>query len=193
MKTSLLIASAFVLFFSACQNSTIQKNVQLDQLQTQKQEIDKQISDKSLLVYAKVKGKDALVQVENKRYPADIETTYNILKNSNGKVVYLAELPYGKTTDWFIAYKNYFDANGNLFVFQRINNFMNSKCTRGAALENLTRYYNRKFTVIDSAYSLTDSNQKPLDEEACDFPYNFDYQIYKNLEEYRKAKGITVF
>ena len=193
MKTPLLLAGILAFFISSCQNSTIQKNVELDQIQARKHEIDQQLSDKSLVVYAKVKGREGLVEVKNKRYPVGIETTYNIMRDKSGKIVYVAEVPYSPTSDWFIVYKNYFGMAGNLIVFQRVNNFMNSKCVKGAALENLTRYYGKDFRLIDSAYTLTDSSKKPLDKKTCEFPYNFKYEVYKNLTEYKAGKAIVGF
>ncbi|WP_374165900.1 hypothetical protein [Arcticibacter sp. MXS-1] len=192
MKGFYLAGVVGMLALAACSNSKQggDNNDISRQLEKQKYETDRLISDKSLLVLAKVKGQHDLVRVENKRYPQDIETTYNVLKDHKGRIVYIAELPFSKTSEWFIAYKSYFDSTGNLFAFQRLNNFLNNGCTHGAAMENTIRYYDSSFKVVDSVYTLTDTYKKPLKKEACNFPYNFPYQVFRTLEEYRENRAM---
>ncbi len=192
MKGSYIIGLTLALGILACTNS--KKNASgsdlTEQLKEQKYNTDRQISDSSLVVLVKVKGQKDLVRVENKRYPQNIETTYNLLKDRKDRVVYLAELPYSATSEWFIAYKSYYDSTGNLYAFQRINNFLNNGCTRGAAMENMLKYYDNAFKVVDSVYTLTDTYKKPLDKGACKFPYNFPYSIFKTINEYKENRGI---
>lgn len=139
---------------------------------------------------AKLKGRESLVYMP-KAKTGEVEAVFNIFKDKQGQIIYIAEMPKSPNDDWFIAYKSYFDKNGNLFAFQRQNNFFHSECTKGAALENLVKYYNHKFEVLDSAYTLTDSYKKELDKAGCKFPYNFPYKIYKTVDEYRKeVKGL---
>lgn len=181
------------LLIAACSHSKKGSGDDLSkQLEKQKYETDRLISDKSLLVLAKVKGQGDLIRVENKRYPQNIETTYNVLKDQKGRIVYIAELPFSKTSEWFIAYKSYFDSTGNLFAFQRLNNFLNNGCTHGAAMENTIRYYDASFNIVDSVYTLTDTYKKPLKKEACNFPYNFPFKVFKTLKEYRENRAIPV-
>ena len=161
-------------------------------LKKQKNKTDLLITDKSLEVYAKVKGAKEPLKVENKRYPRDIETTYNLLRDAKGRVLYIAEMPFSETSDWFIAYKSYFDTTGTLYSFQRINNFLNNGCTRGAAMENMVKYYDASFKVQDSTYTLTDTYKKPLEKGACKFPYNFPYQVFRTLKEYKESRGIPL-
>ncbi|KAA8481693.1 hypothetical protein [Arcticibacter tournemirensis] len=194
MKGSYIICFALAIGLSACKNSkkNVSGNDLTEQLKEQKYNTDRQISDSSLIVLVKVKGEKNLVRVENKRYPRNIETTYNVLKDKKGRIIYLAELPYSETSEWFIAYKSYYDSTGNLYAFQRINNFLNNGCTRGAAMENMLKYYDSSFKVLDSVYTLTDTYKKPLDKGACKFPYNFPYSIFKTIKEYKESKGIPV-
>lgn len=187
MKYSALIC--FILVFSLFSCSSGNGGGSAGELIKKKNEIDRLISDSSLLVLAKVIGRKGLVQVENRRYPQDIETTYNVMKDKKGRIVYIAEMPYKLNSDWFIAYKSYFDSTGHLFSFQRLNNFLNNGCTRGAAMENLVKYYDASFNTIDSVYTLTDTYKKPLDKGACKFPYNFPYQIFRTLKEYKEIRG----
>lgn len=182
---------AFAFYLSACSSNPDNKQDSLvEQLKHKKQGVDSLITDKSLIILAKVAGKNELVLVKDRRYPAKLETTYNLLKDAKGRIVYLAELPYSETSDWFIAYKSYFDTTGTLFAFQRLNNFMGSNCAPGAAMENLSRYYDEKRQVVDSSYTLTDTFHKPLAKDSCLFPYNFPFRVIYQLTDYKKEKGI---
>lgn len=193
MRTSLMILLSLLGLLAACSDSKTTDNAALKELKARKRQTDSLLSDSSLLIFAKVKGGNELIKVENKRYPQDLEATYNVLKNDEDKVIYVAELPYNAANDYFMAYKNYFDENGHLYVFQRLANFFGSGCTTGAAVENLTRYYATDFSPVDSVYTLTDTNKKELDKSKCKFPYNFPYRVYQTLDEYRREKGIKEF
>ncbi len=182
MKFNLALFSLFI-SLSACNDSA-------GPLKTKKKEIDKKITPTSLIVLAKLWDEPELVKVENQQYPTGIRFTYNILKDDKGRIVYINEMPFSMKSDWFIAYKSYFDTAGNLFAFQRQNNFLKNNCTKGALLENYTRYYDSKFKVTDSIYTLTDSKLKSVQRSACTFPYNFPYKVIKTLPEYKKEKGI---
>ena len=163
-------------------------------LKHQKFVIDSLATSTNLMLFVKPTDKKDLMQLKvREHYPGKIEAAYNVLKNPEGKVIYVAEIPFSPKDDWFIAYKSYFNENGKLFAFQRLNNFFHSECTKGAALESLTRFYNDDFTVADSSYTLTDSNKKELDKEKCKFPYSFPYTVAKTLEEYRKIHQTEAF
>ena len=178
----------FIVIMFSCSPSASQDPAFVQK--NKKYSIDSLINkDRGLTLMVKIKGRQTLLPM-----PADgkgVETVYNILRNKNGQVLYISEIPKSPDDEWFIAYKSYFDENGKLFAFQRQNNFFNSGCTKGAALESLVKYYNVEFEVVDSAYTLTDSYKKDLDKRSCKFPYNFPYKIYNSVEEYRQnVKGI---
>jgi hypothetical protein len=189
MRSRIFYSLLIVFFAGACKPKS-GKSPGLDELKAQKQHIDSMITEKSIVILAKVEGEKRLVKVEGNKYPPNMEATYNVVKDENGKTVYIAELPFSKNSDWFIAYRSYFDNDGKIFAFQRLNNFLHSECVRGAAMEKSTNYYNRKFKLIDSTYTLTDSQKKPLDRSDCKFPYNFPYKVFKTVGEYKDERGI---
>ncbi|MGV8879525.1 MAG: hypothetical protein ACOH2A_10885 [Sphingobacteriaceae bacterium] len=192
MKNLMILVCFFASYLTACTtNKPDQTSSQTEALIRKKRSVDSLITDQSLTILAKVVGKKELIIVKNRQYPAKLEVTYNLLKDGEGKIIYLAELPYSETSDWFIAYKSYFDPSGKLFAFQRLNNFMGSKCAPGAAMENLIRYYDDKAQVIDSTYTLMDTFNKPLQKDSCLFPYNFPYEVVQQLSDYKKQKGIV--
>lgn len=194
MKHYLTGLAMLALLYTSCSNSQQSKeeDEELKELTALKNDIDNRMSDSTLQVLVKVKGKAELQMVRERRYPRNIETTYNLLRDTTGKVLFISEMPYNATSEWFIAYKSYFDEDGKLFAFQRQNNFLNNGCTHGAAMENSIGYYNDDFLLIDSLYTITDTYKKPLDKKACKFPYNFKYTINKTLNEYLVAKNIKL-
>lgn len=192
MKGIIIAIMICIAGLAACRNSTRTSDAGdlADSLKKEKVKTDHLVSDSSLVVYVKVKGKKDLVKVENKRYPRNIDTTYNVLRDKGGRIIYVAELPFNPSSEWFIAYKSYFDSLGHLYAFQKVNNFLNNGCTHGAAMETLVKYYSSSFKVIDSAYTLTDTYRKPLDKTGCKFPYNFPYQVFGTVAELKASRRI---
>lgn len=189
MYRVLILTGIISLFIASCSGSG-DKGLLITQ-KNKKYSVDSLINaERKLIFMVKLKGEDTIVAMpENATLP--IETIYNIYKNKEGKIIYIAEMPKSPSDDWFIAYKSYFDENGNLFAFQRNNNFFNSKCTQYAALENLVKYYDEKAELIDSTYTLTDNKDKDLTNLECELPYNFPYKIYKTVAEYQQnVKGL---
>lgn len=188
MYRVLILAGVILLFIASCSGS-VDKSLLITQ-KNKKYTIDSLINaERKLIFLVKLKGEEAIVAMpENQSRP--IETIYNIFKK-DGKIIYIAEMPKSPNDDWFIVYKSYFDENGNLFAFQRNNNFFNSKCTKYAALENLVKYYDEKAELIDSTYTLTDNKEKDLTKLDCELPYNFPYKIYNSVSEYQQhVKGL---
>lgn len=192
MKVPRYLYFPFIILFAACTGNP-PANEALDRARADKSAIDGNIKPDNLLVFAKIPGKKIAVAVENKRYPAKFESTFNVMKDKSGRIIYIAEMPYSETNDWFIAYRSYFDSTGNLFAFQKLNNFLKNKCVKGAAVEKITKFYNGKSQLLDSVYTLTDTNNKPLDASACDFWANFPYKVIPNLKDYKELKGLSDF
>lgn len=194
MKHYLIGLAMLALLYTSCSSSSQNKEEDkaLKELAALKRDIDNMMSDSTLQVLVKVKGKRELQLIKDRGYPRNIETTYNVLRDTTGRVLFISEMPYNATSEWFIAYKSYFDENGKLFAFQRQNNFLNNGCTHGAAMENSVGYYNEDFLLVDSLYTITDTYKKPLDKKACKFPYNFKYTVNKTLDEYLAAKNIKL-
>jgi len=192
MKAFILTSYIIALLLCAC-NSGEKKNEATSKLKNQKYSIDSAINAGALQLFVKIKGKPGLLEAKDSRNKTNVEAAYNVFRDKSGKVVYIAELPFSPKDDWFISYKSYFGADGKLLAFQAQNNFFGSECAKGAAMENLVKYYNADFTVADSSYTLTDTKKNPLDKSKCKFPYTFPYKVNRSLEEFKKDRGITNF
>lgn len=202
MKVHHFIFTAVVILSGCTSNASKQTSVMDDKWETElSTELDpkrhKKLIDSlanntnSLIVYAKVPNSKNLVAIKNGKFPDAVETSYNLLKNKDGKVIYIFESPFSESGDWDIAYRSYFNQDGQLFAFERKAGFFNSECTDDAAHETLIKYYNKDFSVTDSTYTLTDDNKKPLVKSKCVFNYDYPYKVYPTANSYLKASAIN--
>jgi hypothetical protein len=141
----------------------------------------------------KVPDSDKLVEVVHNKFPNEVETTYNFLKDNEGHIIFAGESPTSESGDWDIAYKSYFDKKGKLFAFERTAGFFNSGCTTNddAAHEDLIKLYNDK-KLASSTYTLTDSKKRPLVKSKCVFNYNYPYTLLFDWESFKKANKISL-
>ena len=144
--------------------------------------------NKLFRVWVKVKGKKSPFVVYKKKWPNNIEYTFNVLSDTLNKATLVFASPTSESGDWDIAYVHYFDENGRIIAFERRTGFFNSECTDEAAHETVCCYYDPAFKEILRTYKLTDNNGKNLVKTKCVFNYDFnDYKIYKNLSNCLKG------
>ena len=172
-------------------------NAYLSALKRNKDDIDRiKMDSNKLTVLVKVPGSDSLQWVKNGKFPDEVETTYNLLKDKTGNIVYILESPTSESGDWDIDYKSYFDSKGHLFAFERSAGFFNEECTDGSANpaepvhEKLIKFFDTRSKPIDSVYTLVDQDKKPLNKSKCVSNYDFPYRIIFNLKSYLKANKI---
>lgn len=164
----------------------------LERLKYQKTIIDTLFNhDKDkLIVLAKMVDNDKPMRIINGIFPDNVETTFNILKDSLGHIVTVSEFPFSQSGDWNIIFTHYFDKNGKTFAFERQTNFFNSICTDGVAFETRTEFYNSDFKLIDKTYKLVDEKNGTLKLDSCQFPYDYEYKISSNIDKYFKKNKI---
>lgn len=164
----------------------------LERLKYQKTIIDtlfNQRKDK-LIVLAKLADKDEPIQIKNGNFPDNVETTFNILKDSLGRVITASEFPFSESGDWNIILTHYFDKDGKTFAFERQTNFFNSICTDGVAYETQTEFYDSDFQLIDKMYKLVDEKNKTLQKDSCQFPYDYEYKVSADIDKYLQTNRI---
>lgn len=203
MKSLTFILIFFVGLFSFC-NSTDSstnsssaarlhpKSDNLEKLRYQKTIIDNLFNHNKdkLIVFAKLVNKDEPIQITNGNFPDNVETTFNILEDSSGQIITVSEFPFSESGDWNIILTHYFDKDGKTFAFERQTNFYNSNCTDGVAYETKTEFYNNDFQLIDKMYKLVDDNNKNLQKEICQFPYDYEYNVSAGLVKYLQTNMI---
>lgn len=141
-----------------------------------------------LLVMVKVPNNKKLVTInKGDKFPEEIETTYNIIKDKAGRIIYTVEIPYSESGDWFIAYKSYYRTTGQLFAFERQTGFFNGECSVPAEEplhERSVKYFDRHMQLIDSTYEFKDNKGKLLKKPDCVSSYNYPYTVSKSADEF---------
>lgn len=159
-----------------------------------KQEIDNLAGSNQdkLIVLVKIFEQETLKRVINQDWPENIETTFNILKNENGQIIYIGEFPTSQSGDWSLELKHYFAANGQLIAFEKRLAYFNSECTERAVIENIIELYDNKFKIIKTTKTLTDNDGKKMDEEKCSDPYQWPLDKRGTVSELVKLKRIVL-
>lgn len=144
-------------------------------------------SKDKLIVFVKLGDQDEPVKIKNANFPDDVETTFNVLKDSIGRIVTVSEFPFSESGDWNIILTHYFDTEGKTFAFERQTNFFNSICTDGVAYETRTEFYNSDFQLIKKMNILVDEKNQDLQKDSCQFPYDYKYKVSADIDEYLKT------
>ena len=203
MKRLIYILIIFVGLTSACNSTDSRKNSNStsrllpepdirERLKYQKATIDTLFNRRKekIEVLVKLVDNDELVKVSNGNFPKNVETTFNIIKDNLGQVITISEFPFSESGDWNIILTHYFDKDGKTFAFERQTNFFNSICTDGVAYETKTEFYNSAFQLIDKDYRLVDEKNNNLQKDSCQFPYDYDYKVLADIDNYIRTKKI---
>ncbi|MBI4125665.1 MAG: hypothetical protein HY466_07040 [Deltaproteobacteria bacterium] len=164
----------------------------IGQLKHRKAEVDTLFNNNrnKIIVFVKLADKNDLVQIENEKWPDSIETTYNLFKGNNGKLIVAREMPYSESGDWDITFSHYFDKDGKTFAFERQTIFFNSICTDDVAYETKTEYYDTDLKIIGKEYKLIDQKGNSLQKDSCIFDYDRGYKVIANIDKYLRDKKI---
>lgn len=148
---------------------------------------------KALLLYSKLPKKKTPVKVLNDKWPDDGGDSYNVLKDTTGKIIMIAEMPFSESGDWFITYQHYFDANGNTYAFRRQANTFDDSVKDGVIYETSVKYYDVNFKPVAKTYTLQDKKGRPIKNNGHINIYDYKYSVYKNSAECLKALNLKVF
>lgn len=120
--------------------------------------------------------------------PQGLSATYNVIRDHNGNIMYVAEFPYSVSGDWENIYESVFSESGNLLLFVRKSSFMFSQAV---VAEKSQYYYNPDHKLLKKTYELKDGQENPIpDGTAIDFPYRFPYEKYKTRKDWLDAHGL---
>lgn len=203
MRKLTYILTIFISLVSACNSFDNRTNTNstslllpepdiVERLKYQKNTIDtlfKHSTDKQI-VLAKLTDIAEPITVKNGNFPDNVETGYNILKDNLGIIVSVSEFPISESGDWSITFTHYFDKVGKTFAFERQTNFFNSICTGGVAYETRVEFYDSDFKLIDKTYKLVDGENRILQKDSCQFPYDCEYKISADIDKYLKLNKI---
>lgn len=176
----------FITFSSYEQSSLV------DQVDKKRLEIEKQISNEEceLIILVKIKGEIDLQRVLEENWPEKVETTYNILKNQNGEIIFIGEIPTSESGDWYLELRHYFTENGNILAFKKRLSYFNDNCGDGVVIEEVTELFNNEFKIIKSTKTLTDQNGKNLTGKECSKVFNWEIDKRSTVKEFVHLKQI---
>lgn len=139
-------------------------------------------------LYMKLVENKKPLRVKNfDRAPGNLETSYNLYRDSLGVVRFVLESPFNKSGDYLNTFAHYFDDQGRTFAFVRTSNFFHSQCTSGAASEISAYFFDQHQQVIQKMYELKASDGKPLHPDSCVFKYRKAYKIYATRDALLQA------
>lgn len=162
-------------------------------LQKKKDTIDEYLAahPKQVITLVKVPGKTRLVRIFGKKWPDEIEDTYNILKDASGKIMLIDERPESESGDWDIEYRHYFDSEGRTFAFCRQESTFDDDGNDTIIRERLVNLYDFNFKKIDAIKGIFDQDYKPLRSKKKNFNFrDFPYHIYKDVKSCLKGLQI---
>lgn len=145
-----------------------------------------------IIFLAKIQGDSVLRRINDNKWPDNIETIYNILKNPEGQVVYIGEFPTSQSGDWNLQLEHFFDDNGTLIAFQKYLSYFNESCTTGIIIETILELYDSNFTIINTFKTLTDKKGKDLTSAECGHGYNWAINKRPTVGELMKLTGIDL-
>ncbi|PSR56351.1 hypothetical protein AHMF7605_24060 [Adhaeribacter arboris] len=152
---------------------------------------------KQLTVLVKVPNQDTLIEVIHEKWPNEIEVTFNILKNTSGKIIRISEYPFSESGDWEIVYSHYFDDNGNTFAFEKQVGAFNTICPGEDdfdkfTIEKVTKLYSLDHAMIDSTYKMMDEKNVDITSKKCEQEVISNNSVFKTLKEYSTIKKINI-
>jgi hypothetical protein len=170
------------------------QGISSDQQEKTKKEIENlvRVNEDKLIVLVKLLDQESLKRVINREWPEDIETTFNILKNENGQIIYIGEFPTSQSGDWHLELKHYFADNGQLIAFDKRLAYFNRECTDGAVIEEVVEFYDNNFSIIKTTRKLADDKGNSMDENMCGDPYQWPLDKRGTVSEFARLKGIVL-
>jgi hypothetical protein len=195
-KTFILFACALGLF--CCKTKELPEDAVLDLRNPETPSIESQAGDlmaradyilmrSNYLVelYVQDSTSNVLRKVENfDTIPPRLAAVYNVIRNQNGDIFYVAEFPYSPTGEFENIYESVFDDAGNLLLFVR-------KSTFDIVYEKSQYFYNEKHDLVKKTYLLSDIEDKEIPSQLkINFKYRLPYEKYKTRKEWLKAHGL---
>jgi len=164
-----------------------------DRLENDKQKIEDTILvDKDKLdVLVQITGQPKLQIVVDQKWPDNIVTTYNILKDKNGNIIYVGEFPTCESGDWNLKFAHFFDSSGLLIAFEEELKFFNEPCSADIVIFTDREIYDSAFKVNKHSTTVTDKEGNKLEDE-CGQAYDFKTGRFKNVKDLIRSKGIGV-
>jgi hypothetical protein len=195
----------FIVLFASCRNdNAVKKTRQLElipepdieqRLAFQKTEFDSIWMKKAVVVeYLQIDDKQKPIKViEKDDAERDYITHYYICKDSNNVVKAILETPNSQSGDWFLQTTHYFDADGQVYAFQKnLNTFHHAdSCGEETAIYINTVEFMNKGMIIKKLQTIKNAQGKEFKKNICTYA-DIEMPIYKSLSDWEKATEIEI-
>jgi len=120
--------------------------------------------------------------------PKDLSSTFNIIRNKDGNIMYVAEFPYSEKGDWENIYENIFDDNGDLIMFVRKSSFIQNKVP---IYEKSEYFYNSEHKLVKKTYLMKYGKGIEIPQGIkVEYSYRFPYEKYKTRKKWLYAHSL---
>lgn len=163
-----------------------------DRILKQKRVIEEQIqlNQKDLIVFVKIKEESEPQRITNENWPENVESTYNILKNNSGQVIYFAEFLKREHSEGVFEIKHFFDDKEQTLVIEIRLSFFSDDCGKGPITETLTDLYLNNFKRHGTLRQLRDDKNNPINGSICSNPTKWPIDKKGTVQELMTLKKI---
>jgi hypothetical protein len=153
-----------------------------------------------LISFVKAPGGDTLIEVldtlqqkNGHKLPDQTGYSYDILKNADGRIIYIDRMSSTENPYSLRIYVHYFDKKGNTYAFQRKEAMFFDDGKPKLVIDDHTMYYNKDFKIIGETDTIKDSNHQlvSLTKEERN-KMKFKYDIYRTLATCLKGYSIKL-
>jgi hypothetical protein len=185
-----LLIFVFLLMSAPTSESTKKKIAQID---AQVMAIDsiKGHLNQNLKVFCRLPESPKIIAiVDTTRWPEEIETTFNVIFDSTGRVVEFVEIPRTYDSAWEVRY--YYDEGGRLLrlQFHQTTPDAGQNCT-AILREYIDEYFSGDGSILDSTCSFKDADYKPIDTAGCNLDRDTRIFVYRTTSDVKKLLGIV--
>jgi hypothetical protein len=123
------------------------------------------VHPRELRVFARLPDSTVVPVKDSTSFPDETEESYNVLRDSAGRVLLHRRMPTSESGDWFEVDTHYFAPDGHTIRYDfRISSFSGG-CD---VLREQRRYwYGPAFALLRQDSTYTDKNDQPIDAREC--------------------------
>jgi YD repeat-containing protein len=136
---------------------------------------------------------DTLQQINGHKVLDSTEYSYDVLKNANGKLIYINRLSSIKSPYSLHIYVHYFDEQGSTYAFQKKEVMFFDGDNPKLVMDDHVVYYDKDFRVIGETDTVKNTDHKIINLTTDERKkMAFKYDSYRNLTSCLKGYRIRL-
>jgi hypothetical protein len=187
MLVRIILTTALLAFTSAV-DSRAEAGEEVSAIEAKVAAIDSvpRVLNDNFLIFVKLIDDSVLVPVtDTTKWPDtdSIETTYNVMFDSSGRIVEFCEFPVSESGDWNLGFYQYYSPIGDLIMTERWLCAFSSGCTE-VLCEKRKQFFGIDGAVIRDMRIFT-SGGVPIDTVGCYLREELQCELLKTAEDVR--------